>query len=140
MHTKQEEKANWKHVDCMMKSVGPTATATRTHSCTVQSCMKVTRLGNWHTRLPGTVVVHREAQQHQKQQGYLHCYTAKAIVISNVIDQSDITSNPKAVAKAGVIWSRILTKFGSEYQAALYNALGALEGSEGMEGAMDEDE
>ena len=65
---------------------------------------------------------------------------AKAIAISNVIGQSDITSNPKAVAKAGVVWSQILTEFGSEYQATLDNALEALEGSEDMEGAMHEDE
>ena len=32
---------------------------------------------------------------------------AKATAISNVIGHSDITSNPKAVARAGIFWSQI---------------------------------
>ena len=32
---------------------------------------------------------------------------AKATAISNIIGHSDITSNPKAVATAGIVWFRI---------------------------------
>jgi hypothetical protein len=64
---------------------------------------------------------------------------AKAAAISNIIGHSDITSNPKAVARAGIVWSQIEVAR-CEYYAILDEAFEAMEGSEGLAEAMVEDE
>jgi hypothetical protein len=64
---------------------------------------------------------------------------AKATAISNLIGHSDITSNPKAMTRAGIVWSQI-EKARCEYQTILDAALEALEGSEGLAEALAEDE
>jgi hypothetical protein len=64
---------------------------------------------------------------------------AKATAISNVIGHSDITSNPKALAKAGIVWSQI-EKARCEYQTILDEAFVTLEGTDGLVEALAEDE
>ena len=56
-----------------------------------------------------------------------------------MILHSDITANPKAVARAGIVWSQIEIAR-CEYQAILDEAYEAMEGSDGMNEIMVEDE
>jgi hypothetical protein len=64
---------------------------------------------------------------------------AKATAISNVLGHSDITSNPKAPAKAGIVWSQI-EKARYEYQTILDAAFVTLEGTDSLVEALSEDE
>ena len=50
--------------------------------------------------LKGPALLHKLKSQQSK-------IKAKATAISNVIGHSEFTSNPKAVARAGIVWSQI---------------------------------
>jgi hypothetical protein len=59
--------------------------------------------------------------------------------VSNVISDIDITENPKAMAKAGEVWSQI-EKLRQEYQSMLDIAFDTMCGDEGLAEAMVDDE
>ena len=56
-----------------------------------------------------------------------------------MISHTDITASPKAVARAGVVWSQIEVSR-CEYKAILDEAFETLDGDEGLAEAMVEDE
>ena len=64
---------------------------------------------------------------------------AKATAVSNVISHMDIAGNPKAMARAGEVWSQV-EKSRQEYQSMLDVAFDTMSGDEGLAEAMRDDE
>ena len=86
-------------------------------------------------QLPGNLsqaLLHKIKNQQRK-------IKAKAMGISNVISHMDITANPKAVARAGEVWSQI-EESRREYQSMLDEAFETLGGDAGLTEAMVDDE
>jgi hypothetical protein len=86
-------------------------------------------------QLPGNLsqaLLHKIKNQQRK-------IKAKAMGISNVISHMDITANPKAVARAGEVWSQI-EESRREYQSMLDEAFKTLGGDAGLTKAMADDE
>jgi hypothetical protein len=92
----------------------------------------VSQAGSTASRMSkGPALLHKLKSKQSKK--------AKATAIINVVGHSDITSNPKAVARAGIVWSQI-EKARCEYQSILDEAFDALEGSDGLAEALVDNE
>jgi hypothetical protein len=93
----------------------------------------VSQTGSGSSRmLKGPALLHKIKKQQRK-------IKTKATRISDVIGHTDITANPKAVARAGVVWSQIEVSR-CEYQAIQDKAFETLDGDAGLAEAMVEDE
>jgi hypothetical protein len=84
------------------------------------------------TKSKGPALLHKIKNQQRK-------IKAKATAFSNLIGHTDIKENPKAVARAGVVWSQIDVSR-CQYQAILDKAFETLDGDACLAEAMVEDE